>query len=645
VVCRRRLFLHLLFEVTMWNSNEIIDDTYMIMGELGRGGTGVIYLAYHLRLEKYVVLKRIKDNFANILKVRTEVDILKKLHHTYLPQVYDFMQMGNHIYTVIDYIDGCDLDRYIKEGYVFTEHQLMTWLRQLCDVLGYLHSQKPQILHCDIKPGNIMITSEGNVCLIDFNISLDEETGSELSGISQYYASPEQYEKAMSIVYHTKTTVTIDQRTDVYSLGATFYHMISGIIPTISGPNTPLSQMGLGYSKEFLEIIDKMMETNKTFRYKNTSEVVRDIDKILRGNSAVVKLVSSLLVTFLVYAIVLVCGFWMYFHGKGMLYLEDFNEKYNDFEISYNSDDYRGAITKGIEILNNVEYRDVFEDDIEKKYTILHYIGECYFYEEDYHEACRYYKETVELGADSSSVNVFMRDYAIALIRTNNISEAQNVIAEARGKGLDEENLKLIDAEIRSMNSDHRGTVTLTTELMHSLDRDISLRAYRLAADSYQKLGEYDSQIGCLNAIVNVDPSIQNYRMIGDAYIKKAEGFHENYISSRKEAYERAVYYYEKVVANEYHNLWDTLNISVSYMELEKYEKAIEHLKNAAAKEENYRIYMYLAFSYEKQNDYANARENCLRAVRLYESSTEKDKHQNTSDVIRNLYLLEQKLR
>ncbi len=645
MVCRGRLFLRLLFEVMMWNSNEIIDDTYMIMGELGRGGTGVIYLAYHLRLEKYVVLKRIKDNFANILKVRTEVDILKKLHHTYLPQVYDFMQMGNQIYTVIDYIDGCDLDRYIKSGYVFTEHQLVMWLRQLCDVLGYLHGQKPQILHCDIKPGNIMITSDGNVCLIDFNVSLDEGSDSELSGLSQFYASPEQYEKAMSLVYHTGTTVTIDQRTDVYSLGATFYHMISGIVPTISGQNTPLAHMGLGYSKEFLQIIDKMMETNKALRYKNTSDVVRDIDKIFRGNRAVAKLVSGLLSAFLVYVLILICGFWMYFQGKGMLSIEEFNVKYSEFEVCYNSDDYRGAITRGIDILNNVEYRDVFEDDVEKKYTILHYIGECYFYEEDYYEACRYYKETVELGANSPSIGVFMRDYAIALIRTNNLSEAQNIVTGAREKGLNEENLRLIEAEIKSMNRDYRGTVTVVTELMHSLDRDISIRAYRLAADAYDKLGEYDSQIGCLNVIVNMDPSAQNYRMIGDAYIKKAESFHENYITKRTEAYESAVVYYEKVVASGYHNVWDTLNLSVAYMELERYEKAIEHLKSVPAEEENYRVYMYLAFSYDKLNDYTNAREACLRAVRLYESSTEKDKHSNTSDIIRSLYQLEQKLR
>lgn len=629
----------------MWNSNEIIDDTYMIMGELGRGGTGVIYLAYHLRLEKYVVLKRIKDNFANILKVRTEVDILKKLHHTYLPQVYDFMQMGNQIYTVIDYIDGCDLDRYIKEGYVFTEQQLTMWLRQLCDVLGYLHSQKPQILHCDIKPGNIMITSDGNVCLIDFNVSLDEGSDSELSGISQFYASPEQYEKAMSIVYHTKTTVVIDQRTDVYSLGATFYHMISGIIPTISGPNVPLCQMGLGYSREFLQIIDKMMETNKTFRYKSTADVIRDIDKTLRGNRAVVKLVSGLLAASLVYATVLVCGFWMYFEGNRMVRLENFNTEYSEFEVCYNSDDYVGAITKGIDILNDVEYRDIFDGDSEKKYTILHYIGECYFYEEYYSEACRYYKETVELGSDSPSIAVFMRDYAIALIRSNNISEAQSVVVSARQKGLSEENLRLIEAEICGINRDYRGAANIASELTGSLDRDISYRAYRLAADSYQKLGEYDSQINCLMSMINMDSSVQNYRMLGDAYIRKAEGLHVNYISSRREAYENAVDCYEKVVASVYHNLSDTLNLAVSYMALEKYNSAIEILKSVPEEESNYRVYMYLAFSYDYLNDYGNARDNCLRAVRLYESSNEKDKHANTSDIIRNLYLLEQKLR
>ena len=104
---------------------EILDGAYQIIQEIGGGGTGVVYLAWHLRLRKYVVIKRIRDHFAGRIQVRREVDILKSLHHTFLPQVYDFFQHGESVYTVMDYIEGCDLQSYLDQGWVFGETRLL----------------------------------------------------------------------------------------------------------------------------------------------------------------------------------------------------------------------------------------------------------------------------------------------------------------------------------------------------------------------------------------------------------------------------------------------------------------------------------------------------------------------------------------
>ena len=143
--------------------NMIVDDVYQVIEEIGSGGMGVVYLAYHLRLEKYVVLKQIKNPSVSTAMLRNEVDILKSLHHPYLPQVYDFIEFEGDIYTVIDYIDGYDLNCYIDNGWQFTESQLIKWLRQLCEVLSYLHTHYPPVLHTDIKPGNIIITTGGKL--------------------------------------------------------------------------------------------------------------------------------------------------------------------------------------------------------------------------------------------------------------------------------------------------------------------------------------------------------------------------------------------------------------------------------------------------------------------------------------------------
>ena len=137
--------------------NSIINDTYRVICPIGNGGTGIIYLAEHLHLRKKVVLKKIKNNLKSSSAVRQEADILKYLHHMYLPQVYDFIELGGSVFTVIDYIEGSDLDKYLSTGTPVSEERLIKWMIQMCDALSYLHSCKPMILHNDIKPANIII--------------------------------------------------------------------------------------------------------------------------------------------------------------------------------------------------------------------------------------------------------------------------------------------------------------------------------------------------------------------------------------------------------------------------------------------------------------------------------------------------------
>ena len=630
-----------MIEALMWKSNDIVDDTYMIINELGRGGTGVIYLAYHLRLQKYIVLKRIKDNIANILKVRTEVDILKKLRHTYLPQVYDFMQVGNQIYTVIDYIDGCDLDKYIQSGYNFTEAQLEMWLCQLCDVLSYLHRQKPQILHCDIKPGNIMITNEGNVCLIDFNVSLGQDEKDEISGISQYYASPEQYERAMAIVYGTKTNVKLDQRTDIYSLGATFYHMISGIMPKANSYNVPLTQMGLGYSYEFLHVIDRMMEQNPHFRFKTTADVVSAIDKIHKRDRSASKLILGISADVAVFLVASVIGGWLCFHGAELKIEESFNADFKAFESVYSKGNYDETIDIGIDLLN--EYKDMLSDSKDRKADILHSIGECYFYDENYSEASKFYKDAVNNASEDNS-GIYARDLAISLIRENKIKAAEKVVASANSDGMTKKDLVLVDAEINNINKNYKKVTELTEKLVQSSDQGLARRANLLAATAYGKLGNTDMQIKRLTALAKIDPSIINYRKLGDVYIKCGEEVPDADITKHDSYYENAKKCYKKVVSKDYCTVRDIINLAVVHMELEEYKEAVSLLKKVDKDEATYQVYMYMAFACDKMMDYENAREYCKTAVNIYEKLPSKQKEPLNSDNIQSLYVLEKKL-
>ena len=145
-----------------------IPHTYRVIGKIGAGNSGEIYKAYQINLGKYVVLKKIKTEIKDFLNNRAEVDVLKNLRHSCLPQVLDFFEADGDVYTVMDFIPGNSFKDYLDSGTVFEEKSVIIWAKQIAATLGYLHSQKPPIIHSDLKPGTIMLTPEGNICLIHF---------------------------------------------------------------------------------------------------------------------------------------------------------------------------------------------------------------------------------------------------------------------------------------------------------------------------------------------------------------------------------------------------------------------------------------------------------------------------------------------
>lgn len=292
--------------------SEIIASTYELIGKLGSGGGGTVYLANHLRLGKKVVLKADKRKITTRPELlRREVDVLKELHHEYIPQVYDFFAENETVFTVMDYIDGESLDKYLKQGIRFAQPDVIKWAIEVLKALDYLHSpihgDPPRgYVHSDIKPANIMLRPNGDICLIDFNISL--AIGEEnIVGGSPGYASPEHYgldnsfssgtqsmpaSDATVTVYDddrtvtrietgssggsssSKRTVVPDARSDIYSLGATLYHLLSGRRPAKDAKEVePLSKFE--FSAPLVNIITKAMNPNPDLRYQSADEMLR----------------------------------------------------------------------------------------------------------------------------------------------------------------------------------------------------------------------------------------------------------------------------------------------------------------------------------------------------------------------------------
>ncbi len=157
------------------------------------GGGGVIYSAIHRRLGEKVVLKKIRTAGLSLIGKEREIQILLSLKHTYLPRIYDFWSYGNDVYTVMEFIEGRSLQDLIKSGRTFKEREVFKLTRQLAEVMVYLHGSSLKLVHSDIKPANIMLTPEGNICLIDFNISiLGDSEPEDVIGYSAGYSPIEQ---------------------------------------------------------------------------------------------------------------------------------------------------------------------------------------------------------------------------------------------------------------------------------------------------------------------------------------------------------------------------------------------------------------------------------------------------------------------
>lgn len=282
---------------------KIIASTYEIIGEIGSGKGGIVFLANHKRLSKKVILKADQRKITTKEELlRREVDTLKNLSNPYVPQVYDYFMEDSTVYTVMEYIEGESLDKPLKEGRHFEQTQIIKWAIQLLSALNYLHSpvhgNPPRgYIHSDIKPANIMCKPNGDICLIDFNIAFALNEEYAIGGTSGY-ASPEHYgldfsssgsssidndetdilnedetETLIPDLSSKKKKVTLDVRSDIYAVGATLYHLLSGKRPAKNALDVvPLSKNK--YSPMVVDIIAKAMNPNPELRYQTALEML-----------------------------------------------------------------------------------------------------------------------------------------------------------------------------------------------------------------------------------------------------------------------------------------------------------------------------------------------------------------------------------
>jgi len=252
----------------------LLHKRYRIVEILGQGGMGSVYRAVDENLGVDVAVKEnlfTTDEYAR--QFRLEAVILANLRHPNLPRVTDHFVIGDQgQYLVMDYIEGEDLRQRMERMGNITEDEAVLLGAAMCDALMHLHTRKPPILHRDIKPGNVKITSDGHIFLVDFGLAKvlhgNQATTTGARAMTPGYSPPEQY-----------GTARTDPRTDVYSLGATIYAALSGIIPEDGLARamdntqlTPLRKRNSKVSRRLAAAIEKAMGIDPIDRFQNADE-------------------------------------------------------------------------------------------------------------------------------------------------------------------------------------------------------------------------------------------------------------------------------------------------------------------------------------------------------------------------------------
>jgi serine/threonine protein kinase/Tol biopolymer transport system component len=257
----------------------ILNGRYRIVDILGQGGMGSVYRALDENLGVEVAVKEnlfTTDEYAR--QFRLEAVILASLRHHNLPRVTDHFVFENQgQYLVMDYIEGEDLRQRMERLGTIPEEDAILIGAAICDALAHLHTRKPPVLHRDIKPGNVKITPDGRVFLVDFGLAKlvqgSQTTTTGARAMTPGYSPPEQY-----------GTARTDPRSDIYSLGATLYAALTGVIPEDGLARvmdniqlTPIRKHNPKISRRVAAAIEKAMEAYPDDRYQSAEEFRRSL--------------------------------------------------------------------------------------------------------------------------------------------------------------------------------------------------------------------------------------------------------------------------------------------------------------------------------------------------------------------------------
>lgn len=660
-----------------------IANTYEVIAQIGMGNSGIVYKARHRNLDKFVVLKKIKANAINIADNRAEADVLKNLKHAYLPQVMDFVEDNGDIYTVMEFISGNSFKQYLDAGTAFPEKSEIIWMKQVAATLCYLHNQKPPIIHSDLKPGNIMLTNSGNVCLIDFNISFSLGGNGFVNGYTKNYASPEQIRawKYNQTQPNPSLRKKIDKRSDIYSMGATFYHIVTGNkpMPDDNGYVQDIREKKPEMNQLFGAVIMKCLEPDLKKRYQRAEDVLYDLQtmaqrsKEYRSLLRKQRIISGVLAGGLVLSAVLALAGYFRIDSERMKRYEDTvaqeekcikNGNYDQLDDYYQKAVklYPGKmdayLQKALALNRQKEYEDcinfintnilnsksVMNDGSED--SVYYLLGDCYSQLEDYEQAAEYYNSAIEANPENGN---YYRDGAIMEAYCGNTDKAQELMETAKEKGLDTTEVNYVDGEIKYSRGDYEDARSIFQKCIEdSDDAYIQMRSYIMEAKCIDKqddsvdgkkrkmklLKKAKKELPKENNIGILEELAQTYSDLGND-------------TGDTEYYQKAISVFKQIQSQGMGDYNTGYNMSVLYQNLNDYSSAEQELMQLLDNYgEDYKTYKSLAFLEvscqdqlpKEQRDYSKFKEYYEKAHDLYQSQLSSNANDMEMDKLEELH-------
>lgn len=256
----------------MLEIGSLLDGKYRILSQCGKGGMSVVYMARNERANKTWAVKEVrKDGAQDFELVRqgliAETEMLKRLSHPNLPSIVDVIDSEDSFLIVMDYIEGQTLKEVLEEYGPQPQESVIEWAKQLCGVLGYLHARTPAIVYRDMKPSNVMLKPDGNIVLFDFGTAREYRAGRIEDTVAlgtRGYAAPEQYGGQGQT----------DARTDIYCLGATLYHLLTGHAPDETDSIPSIRTWNPELSAGLEEIILRCTRPERADRYQDCAQLL-----------------------------------------------------------------------------------------------------------------------------------------------------------------------------------------------------------------------------------------------------------------------------------------------------------------------------------------------------------------------------------